>query len=93
MKAEFSSDGWMRVTMDGQEISVQPTPSNNARQYVHDTMSAAGGQIHSSQWTGWVPGGNCQGGGDLDGSVFTVSNVTIMGAMVQGKEPPPCADV
>jgi hypothetical protein len=91
IKAAFSADGWMTVTMDGGEIAVSnPTPNDDAKGYVRDTLGSLGGQIHSSQWTGWVPGGNCPGGGSLDNSVFGVYNVRIMGAVVQGGEPARC---
>ena len=84
MKASFAANGWMTVTMDGASIGVNPTPSDNARAFVQQTMASKGAQFHSSQWVGWVPGGNCQGGGGLDNSVFSVSNVKIMGTPLNG---------
>ena len=34
-RAEFSADGWMKVTINGQEVPVNnPTPSQNAKNYV-----------------------------------------------------------
>ena len=91
MKASFSADGWMTVTMDGAEIQVtNPTPDGDAVGYVHDTLASLGGQVHSSQWTGWVPGGDCGGSGSLDNSVFSVQNVRIMAAVVQGAAPTRC---
>merc|ERR1712110_277868 len=41
-------------------------------------------------WTGWVPG-SCGGGGNLDASTFSVSNLRITGKVVQGPEPTRCA--
>jgi hypothetical protein len=91
VKAAFAADGWMTVAMDGAAISVSPTPDDAARGYVQQTMALAGAQVHSSQWTGWVPGGNCGGSGSLGDSAFSVSNVRVMGAVVQGPEPTRCA--
>jgi len=85
MKAEFSSDGWMVTTINGQRLWVtNPTPSNNAKAYIAQQMAALGAQFHSTQWVGWVPSGNCPGGGNVDGSTFSVSNVIVSGTIVQG---------
>ena len=46
--------------------------------------------IRSSQWSGWVPGGDCHGKGSLDSSKFGISNLTIYGSVVQGDEPHAC---
>ena len=44
MKAAFAANGWMTVTMDGSEIAVtNPTPDNDARDYVRETLSSIGG--------------------------------------------------
>jgi hypothetical protein len=91
MKATFRADGWMDVYMDGEEIKINnPTPSDSARAVVAKTMVSRGVQFHSSQWVGWVPGGNCPGGGGLDSSVFAVSNVKISGTVVNGVTPTKC---
>ena len=74
----------------GTQGNPNPTPNDDAKGYVAETLGSIGAQVHSSQWTGWVPGGNCGGGGGLDDSVFSVSNVKIMGAVVQGAEPARC---
>lgn len=91
LRAEFSQDGWMTVYIDGEKINVtHPVPSEAAHKVVHDTMASRGGQIQSSQWVGWVPGGNCQGGGGLDGSTFSVKNIKVSGSVIQGSAPPTC---
>lgn len=91
VKAEFSADGVMKVTMDGEEVEVKnPKPDSSAKDYVKETMEELGGQIHSSQWTGWVPGGSCGSSGKLDDSVFYVQNVRILGKVVQGDTPTKC---
>lgn len=92
VKAAFSADGWMKVYIDGSEVGVtNPVPSGSARSYVRDTMSRVGAQIQSSQWVGWVPQGNCGGGGDLGSSTFSIENVRISGSVVQGPAPPRCS--
>jgi len=89
--AEFSQDGWMTVTIDGKSVDVNsPHPSEAAHKNVHDTMASRGAQIQSSQWVGWVPSGNCQGGGGLDSSAFSIKNIRISGTIVQGQAPPKC---
>merc|ERR1712217_630852 len=92
IRAEFSADGWMTVYMDGTKVDVShPVPSEKAHQYVHDTMASKGAQIQSSQWVGWVPSGNCPGGGDLGGSTFSIKNIRVSGSIVQGREPARCS--
>lgn len=91
-RAEFSQDGWMTVYIDGVKVVVShPVPSEAAHKFVHDTMSSKGAQIQSSQWVGWVPSGNCQGGGDLDSSRFSIKNIKVSGTVVQGSAPPTCS--
>ena len=78
--------------MDGDEIEVKnPKPDSDAKDYVKKTMAELGGQVHSSQWTGWVPGGSCGSSGKLDDSVFYVENVRILGRVVQGDAPTKCS--
>jgi len=90
-RAEFSQDGWMTVFIDGQKVDVtNPVPSASAHKYVHDTMASKGAQIQSSQWVGWVPSGNCQGGGGIWGSTFSIENIRVSGHVVQGHAPPTC---
>jgi len=92
IKAEFTTDGWMTVFIDGSKVDVtHPVPSENAHKYVHDTMASKGAQIQSSQWVGWVPSGNCGGSGDLGSSTFSIENLRVSGTVVQGQEPPKCS--
>lgn len=91
VKASFSVDGAMTVTIDGATINVNPQPDGDAVAYVHDTVSTSGVQIHSSQWVGWVPGGNCGPAGSLEASTFSISNVKILAReVVQGESPSIC---
>jgi len=87
MKAEFSCDGWMVVSINGNRVWVtNPTPSNNAKAYVAQQMKNLGAMFHSTQWVGWVPqGGTCGEHGNADGSTFSVSNVIVSGNLVQGQ--------
>merc|ERR1712151_212851 len=55
-----------------------------------DVMRQHGAVLYSSQWTGWVPG-NCGGDGNLDASSFSVSNLRIKGAVVNGPQPRLCS--
>merc|ERR1712187_413918 len=52
-------------------------------------MAQYGAVLYSSQWVGWVPG-SCGGDGNLQASSFSVSNLKIKGAVVQGPEPKRC---
>ena len=90
VKAEFSSDGEMKVTLDGSSFGSSPKPNSDAKKYVKDTMESRGGQIHSSQWSGWVPGGSCGGKGSLGDSEFSVESVKVVGKVVQGDTPSKC---
>lgn len=94
MRAEFSSDGWMTTKINGGVVQINnPRPSDNAKQYVAKTTREVGLQFQSSQWVGWVPGGNCPGGNNLDGSSFSVTNIIVSGTIVQGQTPTRCADL
>lgn len=91
MKAAFSSDGWMTTTTNGQRIYItNPTPSNNAKNYIAQQMAAKGVQFHSTQWVGWVPAGNCPDSKNVDASTFSVSNVIVSGTLVQGSGATKC---
>lgn len=92
MKASFSNDGWMTVTINGNTVNVNhPWPSNNAKNYVAQQMRNLGVQFHSTQWVGWVPGGNCPGGQNLGGSTFSVDSVIVSGTIVQGGSATKCS--
>merc|ERR1711918_193364 len=90
-RAEISGDGWMTIRYDGQAVdNYSPHPSENCKKNVVENMNSRGVQIMSSQWTGWVPGGNCGGTGDLGSSSFSVRNIRISGRHVQGNRPATC---
>merc|ERR1711862_149202 len=78
VKAEFSTDGWMAVYMDGTLVNVNdPIPSEQAQHQVHHNMHTNGVQIQSSQWVGWVPKGRCAIGGNLQSSSFSIENIVV----------------
>lgn len=92
MRANFAESGYMSVTLNGATVNVNPAPSSDAVAKVASTMRSVGAQFHSTQWQGWVPsGGSCPGWGNLGSSVFSVSNVRVMGTVVQGQEPQRCS--
>lgn len=91
IKAEFSTEGNMTVSIDGKNVDVtNPVPSDKAVRYVAATMKRVGAQIQSTQWVGWVPAGKCGATGDLDSSTFSVKNVRVSGSVVQGTAPSKC---
>ena len=80
----------MTVRLNGQLVDVS-VPSSSPEQKVAQVMNARGAMFHSTQWQGWVPSGSsCPTGGDLGSSRFSVSNVTIVGTVVQGTPPAAC---
>lgn len=95
VKAEFSPGGWMTVLLNNQKNeNYNPSPSAACQANVVENMNTHGAQIQSSQWVGWVPGGDqCPSGGSVDGSSFTVSNLRVMGSVVQGPEPKKCTQL
>lgn len=91
IRTDFSSDGWMTVSINGNKVNYNPGPSNNAKAYVAKTMQEVGAQIQSSQWVGWVPGADqCPGGSQLYGSSFAIKNLRVSGTVVQGQQPSEC---
>jgi len=95
VKAEFSANGWMKVSFNGQSNDgYNPHPSEESMKNVVENMNSKGAQIQSSQWQGWVPGGNqCPGGGSLGSSSFTISNLVVKGTVKQGPEPRKCGSM
>lgn len=97
MNATFGMDGSMVVYINGQKnANYSPAPSSQSDEVVANTMSTIGAVIESSQWFGWVPAGDQCPQGDSSGlanSVFTISNVRVMGRVVQGPEPTKCASL
>lgn len=91
VKVSFSADGWMTVTLDGARVDKygnQPSQSDAA--IVSKTMTTVGAIVESSQWVGWVPGGDCPTGGDLATSHYEVRNLRVTGDVVQGPVPSLC---
>merc|ERR1719231_1477281 len=90
IRADFSMDGDMMVSLDGKTVGVN-VPGSSPREQVVRTMTTLGAMFHSTQWQGWAPSGSsCPTGGDLGSSRFSVSNVTILGSVVQGASPTKC---
>merc|ERR1711953_725401 len=87
--------GWMKVSFNGQSNDgYNPHPSEESMKNVVENMNSKGAQIQSSQWQGWVPGGNqCPGGGSLGSSSFTISNLVVKGTVKQGPEPRKCGSM
>lgn len=90
VRAEFGLDGGMHTYFNGTEIGrFRPSPSDNERNSVRDTMNSRGVVFSSSQWTVCEPGpGDVKG--DLDNSQFSIRNVIVSGSVVMGPEPPKC---
>merc|ERR1712193_428981 len=74
---------------DGSSLGVDIGGNHHSGEGFQDVMSQHGLVIYSSQWTGWVPG-SCGGDGNLGASGFGVSNLRIVGKVVQGPEPTKC---
>ena len=53
-------------------------------------MEERGAVVYSSQWVGWVPVSDCGTSGNLDDAVYTVSNLKIVGKVLQGPTPTEC---
>jgi hypothetical protein len=92
MRVEFASDGTWVAFRDGVAIApLTPTPSSNDWNVLKTALSTSGAVIYSSQWTGWVPASSCgTAAGDLSTSSFSVSNLQIYGAVMQGPTPTRC---
>lgn len=74
----------------GDNVQISIGDNHHSGNGLKDVMSAHGAVIYSSQWVGWVPGGDRCGHGDLGSSVVTVSNIRIQGSVVSGSEPALC---
>jgi hypothetical protein len=96
IRAEFDEDGKLRVTMDGvANDQYSPFPSFSSNDEVVKTMNCVGAVIESSQWFGWAPAhDSCPKGSNdtLANSHFSISNVNVMGSVLQGLEPAKCAN-
>lgn len=92
VRADFSADGWMTVSVNGQVLdasTMNPTPAARDAAALASTMRSRGAVLESSQWSVWVPG-SC-GSGDLGSSKFTISNVRVSGSVVHGPRPRSCS--
>jgi len=75
----------------GDHLNVHVGGNDHGGNGLKDLMSHNGGVIYSSQWVGWVPGGDGRcGSGDLHSSVYIVKNLKIRGSVVQGPTPRLC---
>jgi len=91
VRAEITEDGSFQVNMGG--IQQNPNQDEGSKAIVRDTMKSRGAVIQASQWAnpgGWLPVGECGSDGDLDSSVYTVSNIRIKGRVVAGPTPRKC---
>jgi len=93
MRIEHAPDGAWTTTRDGQVISwgsLSPSAGTGDAAVIKSSMESKGAVIYSSLWTGWVPLDDCGSTGDLGSSHFSVKNLKITGAVVQGPEPRKC---
>jgi len=93
MKSTWAADGMWLTYMNDLPLhpnNYESTITDNDKKIVKDTMNSRGAAIESSQWTGWVPGAGCPGGGDLATSFFSISKLKILGKVQHGPEPTLC---
>ena len=93
IKASFSADGFMTTFLNGEALTgLSPYPDSGATAVVKDTMESIGAAIWSSQWQGWAPGQDqCNAyNGMISKSSYTVRNLRVFGAVVQGDAPTLC---
>ena len=93
MKVTFGTDGSWTTCRDWDCISMlnlSPMPGGSDVATLVKYYSGVGAVIYSSQWQGWVPVASCGGGGDLQSSSFKISNLRIIGTVVQGPTPTAC---
>jgi hypothetical protein len=94
IKAAFGTDGSLTVSVDGvPNNNYNIAPSDESNQMVIKTMQTIGAVIESSQWFGWAPAESSCPTGSKDGlttSHFALTNVKVMGSVVQGPQPAKC---
>lgn len=94
MKVSYDSIGRMTTIIDGKIYnysSISPPPTLSDLATITTAFKTRGALVYSSQWVGWVPFfPSCGGNGKLEGSVYTISNLKINGAVVQGPIPRKC---
>jgi hypothetical protein len=97
MKIEYSSDGSWTTYRDGRLVTpLSPAPSGSDWAIVKSHYESKGALIYSSEWEGWVPvddrcGAKDMNPADLTASSFSVSNLKIVGSVVQGPVPTLCS--
>lgn len=94
VRADVSEDGAFTVRMG--DIFQNPNQDEGSKGVVRDTLRSRGAVIQASQWAnpgGWLPVGECGAGGDLDASVYTVTNLRIKGSVVAGPKPRACSSM
>jgi len=105
MKVDFGTDGSMTWNVAGRSFpsaGMDPAPDGQAMGMIRSELAAHGGVLYSSMWGHagecWTPleqqCGNCadqvQGYSSLQRSVGRVSNLKVMGSVVQGPPPHTC---
>jgi hypothetical protein len=96
MKIAYANDGTITVFRNGVQMSqgqYNPGVQGEDTSALVRYYQQRGAVIYSSQWQGWVPtiNGCSQSGGDLGSSFYSVSNLVINGAVVQGPKPTVCS--
>jgi hypothetical protein len=96
MRIDYDKSGQFTVMRDGQVLNgYEPAPTADDFEILRSQHEQRGAVIYSSQWTGaWVPCEDCgTGPGDVAGSSFSVTNLRISGAVVQGPNPTRCPEL
>lgn len=91
IRVEYDGNGKQRHFKDGQEATnLSPQPIQQDWDIIRNDMQNKGVILYGSEWTGWVPADHCGGGGSLDASSYSISNIVIKGSKVKGPEPRKC---
>jgi len=91
IRVEYDADGRQHHFKDGQEATnLNPSPIQQDWDIIKDQMINKGVVLYGSEWTGWVPADHCGGGGSLEGSSYTISNMVIKGTKVKGPDVTTC---
>jgi len=93
MNVSFDTSGHWTVTWNNHNIgSLSPTPGTQDWQSITTAYSTRGAVLYSSQWVGWVPAApNCNtANGNLNAATMVISNLKIVGKIVQGPAATTC---
>lgn len=91
LKIEYDSNGRQRHFKNGVEATnLNPSPVQQDWDIIKSNMQQKGVILYGSEWTGWVPVDSCGGGGSLDASSYTISNMVIKGSKVKGPDVTTC---